>query len=248
MIGVIASHELQVYRRSAFAWVAAAALQLILGWLFLSATEQYTLLQNTAAHTPGSSLTNYLVVHFVAPASVVMMLATPLLCMNLIAAEKHSGRFALFCSSPVTASEVILGKFIAALTFQFAILCLSALLVSSLKLFVPLDLGHLLSAYLGLTLFAGFATSLTLLFSSLTRLPPLAGFVSFTCLLLTWMISGTGNPGFLAQLSPSVRINSFMQGIFNSADFMYFICASAVLLSLCCWRASTENQYPEVKS
>lgn len=248
MIGIIARHELQVYCRSAFAWVAAAALQLILGWLFLSATEQYTLLQNTTAHSPGNSLTGYLVVQFVAPASVVMMLATPLLCMNLIAAEKQSGRFALFTSAPITASEVVVGKFIAAVSFQLAILGLSALLVSSLRLFVPLDLGHLFSAYLGLSLFVMLATALTLFFSSFTRLPPLAAFISFTCLLLAWMISANATSGALALLSPSVRINTFMQGIFSSADFMYFICISAVLLVLCSWRTSTENRYPEVKS
>jgi ABC-2 type transport system permease protein len=247
MIGVIASHELQLYRRSAFAWVAAAALQLVLGWLFLSATEQYTLLQNTAAHTSASGLTSHLVVHFIAPASIVMMLATPLLCMNLIALEKQTGRYDLFASAPVEVREIVLGKFIAAMVFQLIILLLSAALVSSLLLFVPLDIGHLISAYVGLALFVALATSVTLLFSSLTKIPALAAFLSFTCLLLAWMAATADGTGMLSSLSPSVRVQRFMQGIFHTGDLMYFICLSAVLLVLCSWRTGAVNHYPEVK-
>jgi len=241
MIGTIAAHELRLYRRTPFAWVAAAAMQLVLGWLFLSATEQYTVLQNTAAHSPASGLTSYLVVSFIAPASVVMMLATPLLCMNLIAGETQSGRYALFASSPVAPGDVVLGKFFAAVLFQLAILVLSALLVSSLLWFVQLDLGHLLSAYLGLFLFMTFATAVTLLFSSLTRMPPLAGFLSFTFLILTWMLAAGSTGGSFAGVSPSTRMNSFMQGRFDSADLLYFICATAVVLLCCSWRLTASN-------
>lgn len=243
MIGTIAQHELQVYRRSAFAWVAAAALQLILGWLFLSATEQFTVLQDSAMHNANSGLTSYLVVHFIAPASVIMMLTTPLLCMNLIAADKQTGRYALFTSAPVTATEVVLGKYLAAVIFQYAILALSMFLVLSLTLVITLDIGHLMSAYLGLALFVALATALTLLFSAMTKIPPLAAFVSFTVLLLSWM-AAAGNTGVLNLLSPSNRVNSFMQGMLHSGDFMYFVSISALLLVLCCWRVERMHRFP----
>ncbi len=243
MIGTIARHELQVYCRSAFAWIAAAALQLILGWLFLSATEQYTLLQNSASHAASTGLTAYLVVHFIAPASIIMMLATPLLCMNLIAAERQSGRYLLFASAPVTSGEIVLGKFIAAIAFQLGILTFSALLVSALYFAVPLDLTHLLSAYTGLALFVALATALTLLFSSMTRIPALAAFASFSCLLLSWMGSSAGTDMAIGQLSPSSRMHNFMQGLLHTGDLMYFVCLCALLLIVCSWRLGSSQDY-----
>jgi len=41
MTAQIALHELRVLMRSPFAWLAAGLLQLLFGWLFLSAVERY---------------------------------------------------------------------------------------------------------------------------------------------------------------------------------------------------------------
>jgi len=91
----IALHELRLLSRSPFAWLAAGLLLLLFGWLFLSAIENYAALQSSAG------LSSYLIVHFLAPVSVVFMVATPLLCMHLIAGEKQSDRMNLLLSLPI---------------------------------------------------------------------------------------------------------------------------------------------------
>ncbi len=243
MIRTIAVNELRVYMRSPFVWVAAAALQLILGWLFLSATEQFTVLQNTAAHRSASGLSSFLVVQFLAPASVVMMMATPLLCMNLISAERQTGRYVLFAGAPVKSAEIVLGKFIAAMVVQGAILAINMALIATLAAFTALDVRHLASAFIGLLLFISLVTAISLFFSSITKLPVLAAFASFATLLLLWMAASSGAAGTIGWLSPSAHIKSFMSGLLDSRDVMYFFCSSAIVLTLCIWQLDKLNRF-----
>lgn len=241
MIKIIALHELRVLLRSPFAWIAAALLQLIFGWLFLAAVEQFTQLPaNQLSNSSG--LSGYLIVQFLAPASIVMMLATPLLCMNLIAAEHQSGRYALLASSPVTATEIVLGKFLGALVFQLSIIALSTALISVLTVFTNLDLGHLACAVLGLSLFVTAATALSLFCSSLTDRPVLAAFMSFATLILLWLAAASATTGSIAMLSPSAHLTSFMQGLLDTRDISYFVCTTGILLYLSIWRLDSVNK------
>ncbi len=242
MTKIIAVHELRVLSRSPFAWIAAALLQVVFSWLFLAAVEQFSLLSPAVQNSRSSGLSSYLIVQFLAPASIVMMLATPLLCMNLIAAERQSGRYALLASSPVSAGQIVIGKFIAALVFQLSIISISVALISALSLFTPLDVSHLLCALLGLTLFVTAATALSLFYSSMTLKPALAAFLSFTTLLLLWLAAASG--GALAQLSPSAHLTSFMKGILDTRDIVYFLCVTGIMLSLCICRLDSLNSRP----
>lgn len=239
MTKIIAVHELRVMWRSPFAWIAAALLQIVFSWLFLSAIEQFSLLTPAAQNSRASGLSSYLIVQFLAPASIVMMLATPLLCMNLIAAERQSGRYALLASSPVSPRQIVIGKFIGALVFQLSIIAISIALISVLALFTPLDISHLLCAILGLTLFVTAATALSLFYSSMTQKPALAAFLSFTTLLLLWLAAASG--GALAQLSPSAHLTSFMKGLLDTRDIVYFLSATGIMLSLCICKLDSLN-------
>ena len=75
MTAQIALHELRVLMRSPFAWMAAGLLQLLFGWLFLSAVERYIEQQTATAHVisqtvsqaaASAGLSSYLIVHFLA--------------------------------------------------------------------------------------------------------------------------------------------------------------------------------------
>ncbi len=240
MIRLIALNELRVLQRSPFAWVSAALLQLIFGWLFLAAIDQFTTQQTTASTIPSNvatqGLSAYLVVHYLAPASLVMMLVTPLFCMNAIAGERQSGRFALLASSPVTGGQIVIGKFLGITLFQFGLLALNMIMVGTLLFATPLDIGHLLSAFLGLALFVSLATALSLLFSSLTIRPVLAAFLGFASLLLLWLAAASSTSKLFGLISPSTHMYSFAKGILDSRDIVFFIATIGILLVLCICR------------
>jgi len=242
MIRMIARHELRLLSRSPFAWVAAGLTQLIFSWLFLAALDQFDSIQaELAINAPTTGLTAYLVVHFVAPASIVFMLATPLFCMSLFAGDLPYQR-GLWASAPVTAGQIVCGKFFGVLTFQYLLLAASLIMVYSLSPLINLDNGHLLTAFAGLAGFIAMATALSLLFSSLTKHPALAAFLGFATLLLLWLAAAGTTGSYSSALSPSTHLNSFMQGLFDSRDAIYFLCTSAVLLYLTILRIDLFNR------
>ncbi len=232
MIRMIAAHELRLLSRSPFAWIAAGLTQLIFSWLFLAAIDRFNTVQaELAVNAPTTGLTAYLVIHFLAPASIVLMLATPLLCMSLFAGDAPYQR-GMWASAPISASQIVGGKFLGALLFQYLLLATSLLMVCSLSPLINLDDGHLLTAFAGLAAFVAMATALSLLYSSLTRRPALAAFLGFATLLLLWLAAAGAAGSFTAALSPSTHLNSFMQGLFDTRDALYFICTCGVLLYL----------------
>jgi len=244
MIKTITAHELRLLSRSPFAWIAAGLTQLIFSWLFLAAIDRFDTVQaDFAISAPTTGLTAFLVVHFLAPSSIVLMLATPLLCMGLIAGDMPYQR-GLWASSPISASQIVGGKFLGALIFQYLLLGASLLMVCSLAPLISLDKGHLFTAFAGLAGFVAMATALSLFFSSLTRHPALAAFLGFSTLLLLWLAAAGSADGFTANLSPSTHLNSFMQGLFNTRDALYFLCTCALLLYLATLRITLTRRSP----
>ncbi len=242
MTAQIALHELRVLLRSPFAWIAAGLLQLLFGWLFLSAVERYIQLQATAAQqVSNGGLSSYLIVNFLAPVSVVFMVATPLLCMQLVAGDKQANRYNLFLSLPLSAAQFVLGKFIGATLFQYAIVALSTVLVAILSFNVDLDITHLMTAALGLLLFISTVTALTLFYSSISSRPILAAFASFVTMALFWFAAATSADGFLKFASPSAHLHSFMQGLLDSRDIVYFVTITGILLTLGIWRFDAQR-------
>lgn len=242
MTAQIALHELRVLMRSPFAWLAAGLLQLLFGWLFLSAVERYIGLQADATQGVSSAgLSSYLIVHFLAPLSIVFMVATPLLCMHLIAGDKQSNRFNFLLSLPVSARQLVVGKFIGATTFQCLIIATGAALLAILSFNITLDLSHLLTAGIGLMLFIAAGTALTIFYSSISNRPVLAAFFSFVTLTMLWMAATSSTSGLLQFASPSAHLHSFMQGLLDSRDVIYFIAATCILLTLGIWRFDTQR-------
>ncbi len=238
----IALHELRVMLRSPFAWLAAGLLQLLFGWLFLSAVERYIGLQAVATQQVSESgLSSYLIVHFLAPVSIIFMVATPLLCMHLIAGDKQANRYNLLLSLPLSAAQFVVGKFIGATVFQYLIVALSTLLLAILSFNIDLDITHLLTAGAGLLLFIATITALTLFYSSLSNRPILAAFASFVTMALLWLAAATSGNGLLQFASPSAHLHSFMQGLLDSRDVIYFVAITGILLTLGVWRFDAQR-------
>ena len=246
MTAQIALHELRVLMRSPFAWLAAGLLQFLFGWLFLSAVERFiesqTATTQVTSHAISSAgLSNHLIVHFLAPVSIVFMVATPLLCMHLVAGDKQSNRFNFLLSLPVSAQQVVVGKFIGATSFQCLIIAMGAVLLAILSFNIQLDTTHFLTAGLGLMLFVAATTALTLFFSSVSNRPVLAAFFSFVTMTLLWIAAASSTNGLLQFASPSAHLHSFMQGLLDSRDIVYFLAVICILLTLGVWRFDAQR-------
>jgi ABC-2 type transport system permease protein len=168
------------------------------------------------------------------------LLVVPVVTMGLIAEEKRSGTLEMLITLPVKDSDVMLGKYIGALGLVLTLL-LATLIYPLTMFWAPwhlgsLDWGPVESAYLGLILFSAAAVAIGLLISSLTDSQAVAFFVTFFVLVMMWYV-GRGADwmgGWLGEtlryISFETRMSSFMRGLIETRDIIYFVSIAAFCL------------------
>jgi len=228
MIGVIAKHESSSLMRLPVTWVIAALLAATFAFLFLQQVETFLAQQAELAlmdHPPG--LTAWLATRFLAPASIVTLLLGPLFAMRSFSDEYRLETLALWQSSPVSTTALVLGKFLGVTLVLCALLSITLLLFFGLSLVGRLDWLQVTSAMLGMYLLAAACIATGLFFSSLTRHAMVAVLASLAMLALIWLagaasFSSIPVPGLQAA-SIANHIGGFHQGYLASNDILYFV-------------------------
>ena len=101
------------------------------------------------------SVNDYVIAPLMGNASVVGLFLIPLISMRLFAEEKRTGTIELLMTSPISDWEIILGKWLGAMTMYLCILGVSALNVGLLFAWGTPDWRPILTGYLGLILQGG---------------------------------------------------------------------------------------------
>ena len=229
MILTIARREFRSMFLSPMAWVLLAVLQVILAWSFFSSIDVFFAIQKeltTMQNAPG--VTDLVVSPLYEAASVILLMITPLLTMRLISEEKRSRTISLLFSSPVSISEIVLGKYLGLLFFILTLLLLISLMPLSLAMGTSLDYEKMLSGLLGLLLMLAAFSAAGLYMSALTDNPMIAAISSFGLLLLLWLLNINGAPtveggNTLSYLSLHSHFTVLLRGILNSRDIAYFL-------------------------
>lgn len=237
MISVIAKHESANLLRLPVTWIIAALLAGVFAFLFLQQLEVYLARQAELAlldHPPG--LTAWLTTRFVAPASIITLILGPLFAMRSFSDEFRLDTLALWQSSPVSTTALVLGKFLGVTLVLCAALSITLLLFAGVALVGTLDWLQVGSAMLGLYLLAAACAATGLFFSSLTRHAMVAVLASLATLALIWLI---GTSSFSAVPIPGIQatslanhIGSFHQGYIASNDILYFVLYVVLFLAL----------------
>src|SRR5246127_768999 len=177
--------------------------------------------------------------------SVIGLFLIPMISMRLFAEEKRNGTIELLATSPIRDSEVILGKWLAALILYGAMLLLTAINFAWLFRYGNPDWKPLLVAYLGLLLQAGALLAIGTFISTLTRNQIIAGGATFGICLLLWVlewVSGYDSATYarvMAYLSVLTHFESFAKGLLSIKDSVYYL--SAILLGLFLTARSMES-------
>jgi ABC-2 type transport system permease protein len=167
----------------------------------------------------------------------LMVIIIPMLGMGLIAQEWASGTIETMMTAPVNESDVVLGKFFGSLAFFVFLLLPTIFYVLLLRIYGRPDYGPILSSYLGLILVAALFISVTLMFSSMTKIQVVAAALSVTMLCLltvlpwaagTFSVSGKVR-NILDQLVFS-RYTAFTDGSIDTGNLVFFIASTAVFL------------------
>ncbi len=229
---IISKKDFRTYFTSPIAYIVIAGFMLIMGWMFfytLSHFEMQSMQYQQYNMGKGPSITDAIIRPLYGNMNVIFLFLVPFITMRLFAEEKKLHTFELLMTSPVTLTEIVLGKFLSSLLLISIMLGIT--IVYPIILFVggnP-DLGPIVTSYIGTLLLASCYLSLGIFFSSLTENQIVAGSLTFASALFFWLVnwasqaSGPTWGEVLNYLSLISHFNNFSQGLLNSSDVIYYL-------------------------
>lgn len=168
---------------------------------------------------------------------LVFLFLLPALTMRTWSEERKLGTLELLMTFPVRVSQLIFGKFFAALAYLSVLLLLTLIFPITLAIYGDLDWWPVIAAYLAAILMASAYLSVGMFWSSVTRDQIIALLLSLSTLLILYalglpivlhLLSQSWVPdsfvNLLAGISPYRYFASIARGVFDSRDMIYYIC------------------------
>jgi ABC-2 type transport system permease protein len=202
-IGPIFRKELRSYFNSAVAYVVIVVFLAIVGWFFTSSL----FLANIA-----SMRTMFEIV------PVVFLFIIPAVTMRLLSEEKKAGTIELLTTKPLSDTEIVLGKFLAAWALIGLALVPTLLYYITLVSLGNIDNGPVIGGYFGLMLMA----------SSLTDNQVVAFILGFIFVFALYMLDKIlfYVPEWMTTtiefLGIDYHLSSIARGVIDSRDIVYF--------------------------
>jgi len=247
----IAGRELRSLFLSPLAWTILAAVQVILGWFFAVLVYWFIRpdVQASLANEPNApGLTVMVASALFDWLGIVLLLVTPLLTMRLVSEERRNKTLPLLLSAPMSMTSIVLGKFLGLIGFFFIMLMMVMLMPLSLLFGGSLDWGQLGSGLLGIILLLGALTALGLYISTLTTHPTVAAISTFAAFLLLWMLDWAEKVGEeqtgvlnLSYWSITKHYQPLLDGLFSTADVVYYVLLITLFLVLSIYRLDAER-------
>jgi ABC-2 type transport system permease protein len=223
--------EVRSYFDSPVAYVVIVVFLAIIGWFFTSSL----FLMNVASLR---------VVFELVP--LVYLFFIPAITMRLLAEEKKSGTLELLTTKPVRDVEIVLGKFFAAWALLAAALLPTLLYLAAILALGSIDVGPVITGYVGLLLMGAVYIGLGLFASSLTENQIVAFIVGFLMMLVLFLLSRLLMyvPDSLATtvefLGVDYHFSNIARGVIDSRDVIYF--CSLIVFSLYLSTVSLERR------
>ncbi len=238
MIFTIAKREFTSMFLSPLAWIILAVIQAILGYMFLAQIENYFTLQPQfmrLENVPG--VTDVVVSPMFSLAAIILLMIMPLITMRSLAEEKKNKTINLLFSAPISITQMVLGKYLGLIFFILILTCLLMLMPLSLLLGTQLDLGKLLSIFIGMLLLLGSFAAIGLYLSSLTENQTIAAVSTFGALLMLWIIDWVTDSldqgqSVIAYLSLIKHHQPLLDGVFKTSDVSYYLLIILLFLGL----------------
>ncbi|MBI3621613.1 MAG: ABC transporter permease subunit [Nitrospirae bacterium] len=239
----VCARELRSLLVSPIAAVCVAMFLLVTGYLFytivIAASVQTRMMLRMQQMAPQLNINEMILAPSLRNFSVILLLIVPLLTMRLIAEERKQKTSELLLTSPVTVAQLILGKYLAVLALYGVMLGLTLYMPLLLGRFGPVVWWPVFSGYLGLFLVGAVFLAVGLLASALTENQMIAAIISFSLLIVMWLLGWVGavtadtqTGPLLTYLSLLEHLNNFLAGLIDTKDVVYLLGLIAVSLFL----------------
>lgn len=231
-VWIIFTKELRSYFVSPIAYLLLTMFAIIFGFFFFVAIKSFVIFgmeQQMRGEMMPMNVNEQIIRPLLSNASVIGLFFIPMITMRLFAEEKRSGTIELLTTSPIRDSEIILGKWLAALAMYVCMLLFTALNFLFLFHYGNPDWKPLAIGYLGLLLQAGCLLAIGTFISTLTRNQIIAGAATFGVCLMLWIfewVSGFDSSFWaklLSYLSVTVHFDSFARGVIELKDAVYYV-------------------------
>ena len=225
---LVVRRDLSAYFNSMWGYLVVASILVIDGLLF----NAYSL--GTGARYSTKVLEEFFYFSF-----GTTMVAAILLTMRLLAEERQTGTALLLDASPLSDTQIIVGKYLSALAF-LSLLTLSTLYMPAL-IFVngKVAVGQIAAGYLGLLLAGSAAVAIGTFGSSVAKNQLFAAVISsfgVVFLLITWMLARKTDAPFSDVLSYmslfDKHFQPFMRGRVNIDGIVYYLSVTFAFLML----------------
>jgi len=209
----IYQRELRSYFNSPIAYVVIVVFLAIVGWFF---TNNLFL----------ANIASLRLVFELVP--LVFLFFVPAITMRLLAEEKKSGTLELLATKPVSDVEIVLAKFLAAWTLLAAALLPTLLYLITLVAIGEIDVGPVVTGYVGLLLMGGVYIAVGVLASGLTENQIIAFIVGFLFVFALFMIDKVllyvpeAFSSTLEFLGVDYHFSNIARGVIDSRNVVYF--------------------------
>ena len=234
MNGVLAIYgkEIKLYFRSPIAYFVLAVFLLGTGYFF-----SYNLFISGFA-TMRETFQNM---------GLLAIILLPVVSMRLFATEYSAGTYELLATLPLAPWQIVLGKFLGALTMLGLMAVGSMIDLIPLYIFGVPETMTIISGYLGFLLLGSACLAIGQLCSSLTRNQIVASLVTVSLLLGFWFVghlqsfqTGAFLREMVLYLSFAWHFGEFVEGLarFESLALFVLFSAGALVLNVCAleWR------------
>ncbi len=206
--------EFKSYFISPIAYIVIAIFLLVTGWFFFA----------TFFLVGQANLRN-----FFSLLPIIFSFVIPAITMRLVSEELNVGSYELLLTLPVTLTDVVTGKFLAAVAFIIAMLVPTFMYPVTVAALGQLDWGPVIGGYLGAVLLGAAFSAIGLFASTLTRNQIIAFIVAMAvCFILTLIdkmlfFLPRSMLGVLAYLGADFHFQNISKGIIDSRDIIYFL-------------------------
>jgi len=229
---IIWRKEMRSYFASPIAYLLLTMFALIFGYFFWNIVRFFVIrgmeMQMSGRMFP-MNVNEFIIRPLLSNFNVIGLFFIPMITMRLFAEEKRSGTIELLTTSPIRDLEVILGKWLAALTLYAGLMLFTAINFAFLFKYGNPDWKPLAIGYLGMLLQAGALLAIGTFISTLTRNQIIAGAATFgVCLLLLVLDWASAYDTatwarVLSYMSLITHFESFSKGVLDSKDVVFYL-------------------------
>jgi gliding motility-associated transport system permease protein len=170
---------------------------------------------------------------------MVLLVVAPVVTMRLIAEERRSGSIEVLMTAPVTAGQVVAGKYLAALGFYVFLWLPTVVYAGIIDHYSDIDWGTVGAGYLGIFLVGALFLAIGTFGSALSRNQIVAAIIGFALISLFFFMAFV--PGLVndptwkevfSYVSAVQHMDDFAKGIVETRRLVFYVTTTLFFLFL----------------